>query len=278
MVAATDALAAFLTIVNPSFEQITGSNPAYFDSQGRLRPGIWVAFTEIAGGTGLVSDNPIPGWEGEGQNGTTAILKGGSPPAQFAAIPNGANTLIASETGYVAQTLTNAFRAGFRYTFRIMAGRPLTLPLPEAWNGGQVVLAANREQIAFAQVPAGIQPGSFVEVEVSYSVAAGDSSVGKAIMVGIYTGNPGETHFDAASVEETPIASVVAEILPAVRVNWPTQSDTWYRVERASRLAAPDWTPVSPPMLGTSGQIGHFDTATNGVSYYWVVAVPPPSP
>ncbi len=264
-----------IPLLNPSFEALTGTNSVHFDNLGRLRLGHWATFFRLDGAEGFESENAVPGWEGEGENGTMSVITGTGPTARFTAIPDGRNTFFSTSIGLTLQTVTARYTAGNRYVFRVMVGRPLTESMPGVWSGGNLLLLADGEAVAIADIPRNIAPGEFRAVEVAYSVAPGDLNSGKPIGVALSPGFPGEVHFDLATLAEEPLPAIELEAVPAVRLSWPTFTNAWYRVDRTLSLTDPIWTPVSPALPGTSQTVSFFHVATNGAGYYRIVPVPP---
>lgn len=269
-------IAATIPLTNPSFELLTGTNPTHFDAAGKLRTGHWATFFALDGANGFATDNAVPGWEGEGENGTMSPVVGTALPAKFPSIPDGQNTFFGTGSGVLVQSLNATYLAGNRYVFEVMVGRPRTESGPAPWAGGHLLLLQGSEGLALVKIPTDIQPGEFRPIRVEYSVAPADPAIGKNIGVAISPGSPGEIHFDAAQLSVFPLPSITPVIAPAVRLTWPTTTNAWYRVERTASLALAQWIPVAPPIAGTAGEVVFFEAITNAAGYYRIVAVPPP--
>lgn len=264
-----------MPLTNPSFEQLSGTDQAHFDGSGKLRPGHWVTFFELGGAEGFTSNNAVPGWEGEGANGTAAPLVGTGPSAKFGAIPNGQNPFFGSGSGVLFQTLNVSYSAGNRYVFTVMVGRPLTAVPPAPWVGGDLPLLRSEAALTIGNIPSGILPGEFRTITVEYSVAAGDPVTGKKVGVAISAKSQSEVDFDAATLSIEPIQNIEPEIVPAVRLSWPTTAIAWYQIKRTPSLTTPQWTPVATRIAGRGKTIEFFEAATNAIGYYRIIPVLP---
>jgi hypothetical protein len=283
-IAATMVMASILPLAkgekiglrNPSFEEVAGNDPVHVDEMGRLRLGHSVTFFPVAGELGFADANAILGWVGEAENGTMAVITGGGAGAKFSAIPDGRNTFFSRGPGIVQQTVTNTISAGTRYTFRIMAGRPLNMVSPALWDGGAIFMLAEENFLSVTNLASDLKPGEFRAIEATYSVAEADPMIGKRITVAVSSGWAGETHFDSASLEAMPLKAPEVTVASAVRISWPTLENEWYRLERTASLTSPLWKAVAPPFRGTANPMTFFEVPPGDAEYYRVVTIPPP--
>lgn len=278
MAALPSLRAELIPLTNPSFENLTGNDPVHFDLEGKLRPGHYSSLQLPSTPAGFLAVNAIPGWASEasaGTGGTMAPLLGAAAGALFAAVPDGQNTIFLEGDGFSQQFLTRTYQANTRYVFSADVGRPRNVAPPPEGLGFALSLGAGFEPITLSQgqpIPAA---GEFVRAEVAYSVVEGDPFIGQAITVGLLNSGPSAVHFDNVRLEAIPLAGPTAIISAAVQVKWESRKGEQYRVDRATRLQNPDWTPVVTGLVGTGEVMSLFEVAADQARYYRIVPVRP---
>ena len=267
------AHAEIITIPNPSFESLTGSDPAHFDVSGKLLPGHYSSFESPLTPMGFLSADPVPNWLVSGNAGIIAPVLGEGDQFQFSRLPDGRQALMLSDFGAVVQILPQRFRAGFRYTLKVDIGRSRTIDTSSTW---EVTLGTTLKSLAFDVGALQVPRGDFRTLALNYSVLEGDAAVDQQIMVSLNGSTGGPIYFDRVELTLEPVTRPLTSIAPAVEVTWVSKVNEWYRVERATRLSNPDWTPITAPQKGTGLQMRHFEVASGDVSYFRVIPVLPP--
>ncbi len=174
-------LADSITIQNPSFEALTGSNPAYFDSSGALLPGhssINPSQGHLA--TQYPTTDPTPGWQVIGTGGTvnengTANVTPAATDGQNVAWANGYQ----NQHGYLSQTLGATYQVGVTYELKVDVSSIIGLPV----SGFTVSLNAGNTVVASAVNSMSIVPGSFSTVTLDASVNSGSLAAGQPISI-----------------------------------------------------------------------------------------------
>ncbi len=110
-----------ISIVNPGFEAVTGSDPTFFDSSGKLIGGFYT-IDPSQGSTpnAYLTTSPIPAWITYGTAGTanytgTGLLTVSSTEGQNVAYANG----FMGAHGSLSQTLATTFQVGLTYTLKV---------------------------------------------------------------------------------------------------------------------------------------------------------------
>lgn len=260
-----------ILITNPSFEGLTGNNATHFDAGGKLRPGHFTTFLNVADANALRLGEPIPGWECLGASGTMAPVTGGDPVAMFPALPNGQNTAYFDDDSYASQVLTAKYQTNTRYILTVEVGSPAGLGL-ESFPGYSIGLGAGLQSLTTDTSTAPIPEGQFKTVRLAYSVTAGDPVIGQAISIQLFGMGP-QTHYDHVRLDAEPLELPVATIAPAVEISWPSKPGESYRIEQATQLSNPDWTPITGKLNGTGARMNLFQPAAEQARYYRVVPV-----
>lgn len=184
--------AAPVPIVNPSFENLAGSDPVHFEENGQLRDNHY----SIAPGypvepTGFSSANPIPGWT------TTASAGTYNPPARLVPLqaPDGINVAWVNVTGVIRQTLGINFQANTTYELTVEVGSLEGFGFPGyevGLFGADKVVAVDRSLAALAA------PGRFGTAKVSVWIGEDSAAVGTPIEIrlGVPTSGSGQVDFD----------------------------------------------------------------------------------
>ena len=85
-----------------------------------------------------------------------------------------------------------------------------------------------------------------------------------------------QTHYDNVRLDLEPLDVPPASIARAVEISWPSRLNEFYRVERATRVENPDWTPITGTLAGTGNRMAIFEVATDQARYYRLVPVAQP--
>ncbi len=267
------ATATPIPIQNHSFEELTGDDPVHFDESGKLRLGHYSTWDIPQTDLGFNREVPAPGWDAFASCGIIAPTLGPAPANLFTKLPDGRQVLFAEDGADVSQELSTSFQAGNRYTLKIDVGRPSNGTLISTWN---VLLGITGRVVAFDVGGTDIPFGEFRTLEISYTVVPGDPVVGKPIRISLSGSGIPPIYFDNVRLDVEPAAGPTATIAAAVEVSWPSKVNEWYRVERATRLTDPDWTPITGVLAGTGARMWHFDVPDNSVRYYRVAPVVAP--
>jgi PEP-CTERM motif len=178
-----------ISIINPSFEGVTGSDPAFFDSAGKLVGGHYTTgLNESHDSSGLPTADPTPGWKVSGGAGTINFYGTGkvSPPATDGNNVAWANGFLSAH-GSLSQTLTTTYQAGLTYTLQVDAASFTYLPHADYSIG----LYAGNKLVAGGINPTPLTPGTFITASISASIDASSPYVGQPISILLANaGNP----------------------------------------------------------------------------------------
>lgn len=202
-------MADSITIQNPSFENLTGNDPAHFDSSGILLPGHGTTGLNLPhGSNSYVTADPIPGWQLTGGGGGSINFNGtpyfttAATDGRYAAWANGYQNLHAS----ISQTLSATYQVGLTYELKVDVGSPVNLPV----SGYTVSLYAGGTVVASAVNSASIVPGTYSTVTLDASISSGSIAAGQPISIVLansgYNATQTEVTFD--NVRLTSTASV----------------------------------------------------------------------
>ncbi len=267
-----------LPVVNPSFEALTGTDPAYFDETGRLLLNHYSTFPGVPSlSIGFYSTNAIPGWTPS------------SPPRPITAgtinyrgsqyfpngNPDGQNCAFINWVGYISQTLAETFQAGHAYRLSVDVGLPAGISFP----GYVIGLYANGQAVAADTNTVTVPAGGFATAALAFTLPADSPAIGAPIEIrlGIPGDQPDQTVFDNVRLTAEPPAIVS---LPVVNPSFEalTGTDPAYFDETGRLLlnhystfpgvpslsigfystnAIPGWTPSSPPRPITAGTINY---------------------
>lgn len=181
------AVGATVTILNPSFEGMTGVGPVHFDSSGKLLSGHAALLPSSANLPAIefATSTPVPGWEVSGTAGTlnysgTSYITGSVPDGQNAAFANGFQQL----HGKLSQTLGQNYQVGLTYELQVDVCSPNSLPVG-TYNisltaGGQVVAGASD----FVTGPT----GTFSTVIVTATIDGNSTAAGQPITISLANG------------------------------------------------------------------------------------------
>lgn len=189
-------------IRNPGFEELSGTNRTFFDSNGKLGENKFSQFSGSSTANAFDTEDAIPGWQyfGEGGAGTW------NPPKFYfpADVPEGRNAgwiNYGFRSGEIRQTLTNErFAAGLTYRLSAMVSVPLGVPFP----GYRIEIRAGDNVLATDSSPNLIYPGLFRPVTVEFSPAATAPYLGQPIQIVLGNGPSrlsGQTTFDDVKLE-----------------------------------------------------------------------------
>jgi hypothetical protein len=181
-----------LSVINPSFELLTGTDPAHFDEQGRLLSGHYSTFPGYPlGPTGFHLADAIPGWT----SGTAAGTINYSGQATYpGGLPDGQNLVWINVAGTVSQTIAHPFEADRLYRLTVNVGAPAGVGFPGYYIG----LYAGDEPVARDENSVAVAAGTFVEASLSVRLMPGSPHVGKPIQIrlGIPGSKPDQVNFD----------------------------------------------------------------------------------
>ena len=178
-----------IIIQNPSFEALTGSNPAFFDSSGNLLPGHG-SETVVNSGNSTVFETatPIPAWQVTGGAGGTFNYNGTSYFSPAAS--DGSNVAWANEYGSthtsISQTTAATYQVGVAYELNVDVSYAIGVPKP----GFTISLYAGTTLVASAIDSVSITPGTFSTVTLNASVNSGSDAVGQPISVVLASSGP----------------------------------------------------------------------------------------
>lgn len=194
LLAASIALQVFccgdsIPIANPSFEAVTGNNPAFFDSNGNLLGGHYtIGLNQPHDSTGLATITPIPGWQASGGSGTINFNGTGkvSPPATDGNNVAWANGYLAAH-GSLTQELAATYQAGLTYTLMVDTDSFTYLPHTDY----SINLYAGKTLVAGGINPTPLTPGTFITASINASIDASSPFVGQPISIVLANaGNP----------------------------------------------------------------------------------------
>lgn len=173
-----------IAIQNPSFEALTGSDPAYFGSSGALLPGHGSQSIAASHDPSVyLSADPIPGWKQAGGAGGT--INYNATPYFSTAATDGQNVAWANAFQgihtSISQTLGTTYQAGLTYELKVDVSSPINLPLA----GFTVSLYAGNTVIASAVNSVSIVPGAFSTVTVDASISSGSVAEGQPITISL---------------------------------------------------------------------------------------------
>ncbi len=222
-----------LPVVNPSFEALTGTDPAHFDASGHLLDEHYSAFN-FAFGPGFNSPDALPGWSGSESAGTfnptAALFPGG--------VPDGQNTAWINVHGSLNQTLAGKFQAGRHYRLTVDVGALSSVP----FSGYVIGLYANGQPVAVDNNSKVVVAGRFATATVDVTLPAGSPAVGASIEVrlGIPGSTSGQTDFDNVRVTvEPPVGEniVLTATVPATAQPGPDFTVTFTLENQGTQAA-----------------------------------------
>ncbi len=234
-----------LPVVNPSFEALTGADPAHFDATGHLLDNHYSAFN-FATPTGFNTADALPGWSGTGAAGTF------NPPSNLfpGGVTDGQNTAWINVQGHLRQTLADTFQPGRVYQLSVDVGAPAGLQFP----GYVIGLYANGQAVAEDNNTKNIAAGSFATATVTAALAAGSPAVGAPIEIrlGIPSFKPDQTDFDNVRLTvESPIVENLALTASAPATAQPnTDFTVTFTVENQGNQAATGVVLATPLPVG----------------------------
>ena len=210
-----------LPVINPSFEELTGTDPNHFDANGKLLPGHLSEFPGFPiAPAGFFSANAIPGWNGHDSSGTVNYLGG-----QY--ITNGLsgqNCIYINVTGQVSQTLAASFQANQLYRLSVDVSYAVGINFPGFFIG----LYANGQAVAAATNSVTVVAGKLTTATVEVSLPAGSAFIGAPIEIrlGIPGTKPDQTVFDNVRLTAQPIHIVsLAVVNPSFEALTGTNAD-----------------------------------------------------
>ncbi len=170
-----------ITIVNPSFESITGTDLNYFDSAGHLLPNRYtIKPSQPHDATAFLTSDPIPGWTTVGTAGTANYASRGvlTPVAT-----DGFNVAYAngyfSQHGSFSQTLGSTYQPGLTYTLRVDVGGFTQFGQTDY----SVSLYAGNTIVGTSLNPVSLIPGTFTTANFSVAVDQNSSALGQPITI-----------------------------------------------------------------------------------------------
>ena len=179
------ALGDTITVLNPSFEGLTGTDLAHFDTAGNLLPGhaALIPTQTTNPSVEYATPTPVPGWQvSGGAAGTvnytgTSYLSAGASDGQNVAFANG----FQFQHGAISQSLGDSFQAGVAYELKVDVSSINGFSVG-AYNisleaGGTVVAGA----IGF--VPGAM--GLFSTITVSAAIDGSSPAVGQPITISL---------------------------------------------------------------------------------------------
>ena len=176
------AWADSIAILNPSFEGLTGTDPAHFDSAGHLLPYHGALTPSQSQNPALEyrTPDPVPGWHVTGNTGTanysgTEYFITGSTDGQNVAFASG----FQSFHGWLSQTLSEHYQAGLTYALKVDVGSLIGYPA----GGYTVSLYAGSTAVANVISPIALTPGTFSTITVTATVDAGSEVSGQPITI-----------------------------------------------------------------------------------------------
>jgi hypothetical protein len=196
-----------LTVTNPSFELLAGTDPTHFDGQGKLLPRHYAQFPGYPTlSIGFNTENAMPGWQWIAHPAFGAVTAGTANyqvPDYFAAgVPDGQNVAWINVAGTVTQTLADKFTADTVYRLSVDVGVVKGVAVP----GYSIGLYANGQPVAVDQNSVQISPGGFQRVSVTAIVPVNSSIAG--VPIEIRLGIPGisqeQVVFDNVTVTAQP--------------------------------------------------------------------------
>ncbi len=182
------ALGDTITVLNPGFEGLTGTDPVHFDSAGNLLSGhaallssqVTLPAVEYATAT------PVPGWQvSGGAAGTvnysgTQYLTGVAPDGQNVGFANG----FRNQHGVLSQSLGENYQVGLTYELKVdvssINGFPVGTYSISLTAGGRLVAGASD------LVPGAT--GLFSTVTVSASIDGNSTAAGQPITISLANG------------------------------------------------------------------------------------------
>ncbi len=166
-----------IAIADPSFEALTGSDPAFFDSAGKLRPyqgSIGVGAPH--GSNAFNSADPIPGWE---TGSSAGIINYTGTPFFPNGVPDGQNVAWINVSGTISQTLTTTYQPNISYELDVSVGRLVGFDS----TGYQISLYAGAQLLATDNNSISLTPGAFSTATVATIVPANSPAVGQPIEI-----------------------------------------------------------------------------------------------
>ena len=154
-----------IAIADPSFEALTGSDPAFFDSAGKLRPyqgSIGVGAPH--GSNAFNSADPIPGWE---TGSSAGIINYTGTPFFPNGVPDGQNVAWINVSGTIS------------YELDVSVGRLVGFDS----TGYQISLYAGAQLLATDNNSISLTPGAFSTATVATIVPANSPAVGQPIEI-----------------------------------------------------------------------------------------------
>lgn len=208
-----------ISVLNPSFEQLTGADSLHFDASGHLLSGHYSSFdasqmTE----SGFFTLDAIPSWTG---------LSGGTVHPQESVFLNGVtdgqNSAWLSSAGHISQILAATFLSGSTYRLSVDIGAPAGLNFP----GYVIGLYADGHLVAEDSNNAAVPPGGFATATVEVALPSNSPFAGTPIEIrlGIPGSQPEQTDFDNVRLTMSTV-SPLPECAQA-----PGGLVAWYRAE-----------------------------------------------
>ncbi len=179
------ALGDTITVLNPSFESLTGTDLAHFDTAGNLLPGhaALIPTQTTNPSVEYATPTPVPGWQvSGGAAGTvnyagTSYLSAGPTDGQNVAFANG----FQFQHGAISQSLGDSFQAGVTYELKVdvssINGFPVGAYSISLEAAGTVVAGAT------GFVPG--TPGLFSTITVSASIDGSSPAAGQPITISL---------------------------------------------------------------------------------------------
>ena len=185
------ALGGDITILNPSFEGLTGTDTAHFDSSGHLLPGHAALLPSVATVPSIeyATTTPVPGWVTSGGAAGTANYTGtqyvvnGTTDGQNVGFANGFRNL----HGSLSQSLGENYQVGLTYQLKVDVSSPIGLPVADytiSLYAGNLLVASGSDSVS-------ITPGVFSTATLSTSIDGNSAAVGQPITIVLSnSGNP----------------------------------------------------------------------------------------
>ncbi len=178
-----------LPIANPSFEGVTGNNPAFFDSSGNLLGGHYTTDpSQPHDETAFLTTTPIPGWQVKGGAGTINFNGTGkvSPTATDGNNVAWANGYLSAH-GSLSQTLTATYQAGLTYTLQVDTASFTYLPHVDY----SISLYAGNTLVAGGINPNILNAGTYITASITASIEPSSPFIGQSISIVLANaGNP----------------------------------------------------------------------------------------
>lgn len=208
-----------LGVANPSFELLTGTDPAHFGTDGKLLDGHYSIYPAQAKDEhGFYRDEAIPSWVGAGAAGTfnvgAALLAAGAPDGQNTAWING--------QGVIRQTLTQTFEANRLYRLSVDVAALTGVAFP----GYAIALYGNGSLALQDTNSKAIPAGGYATASIGLTLRADSPLIGAPIEIRLGTiFGSGQGNFDNVRLEVESATDAIGCASP------PAGLAAWFRAE-----------------------------------------------